>query len=357
MQKSIKINEIAEALVTEHGARMTRSHKSVFRDFVVNIAEDMGYDAKIENCFLSKNVVVGNPKTADIVLTAHYDTPPNLPFNFVKKQVVGLGLGVPSLIGAGLFVTDYALKNCDPETVGKVIDVVSHFDMIPVAATVGCVGLGLYSLGFAGGENKTNYDDNSSGVLTVISLMEYYKNLPPEEKQKIAFVFFDNEEKGLVGSLCYRAKHAKETGVFKCVKNQNFINFDCVGVGKRVNLIYPGKNNSEITSKFKESFDSKKSDDFSVKLQKSNINTMSDHCSFGKAKGSVTILCDDEGDGVVNHIHSKKDTMLNLRNIGEISRISAETIDDLLGFDEKTKSKLNKEVFNLSGELSAEKQK
>lgn len=353
MQKSIDIKEVAEALVEEHGARMTRNHKSQFREFVVKIAEDMGYDATVENCFLAKNVVVGNPKTAEIVLTAHYDTPPNMPMSFVKKQLVGMGIGVPCVVGTGLYATDYALKNCDPETVSRILDVVSHFDLIPMAATVACAGIGLYSLGLAGGENKSNYDDNSSGVLTVISLMEYYKNLPPEEKQKIAFVFFDNEEKGLVGSLCHRAKHAR----FKCVKNQNYINFDCVGVGKRVNLIYTGKEQKEVVKKLASVFESQKDSEFSLKLQKSTINTMSDHLSFSGAKGNVTILCDDENDKITNHIHSKKDALLRLENIGAISRLSAETIDDMLGFDEKTKSKLNKTVFDVSGDLVPEKQR
>ena len=107
MQKSIDIKEVAEALVEEHGARMTRNHKSQFRDFVVKIAEDMGYDAAVENCFLAKNVVVGNPKTAEIVLTAHYDTPPNMPMSFVKKQLVGMGIGVPCVVGTGHETTEW----------------------------------------------------------------------------------------------------------------------------------------------------------------------------------------------------------------------------------------------------------
>ena len=71
----------------------------------------------------------------------------------------------------------------------------------------------------------------------------------------------------------------------------------------------------------------------------------------------LIILCDDENDKITNHIHSKKDALLRLENIGEISRISAETIDDMLGFDEKTRSKLNKTVFDVSGDLIAEKQR
>lgn len=352
--QDLDMNKVAEVLVSEHGARMTRKHKSMFREFIAELSNSLGYQSKIEDCFLAKNVVVGNPKDAEIVLTAHYDTPPNMPYDFILKQLIGVGTGSVVLSGAGMFFTDNMLKYASPENIDLMMNVSMGFSLVPVVSMLAFTGMGLYSFGLAGGENKRNYDDNTSGVLTLISLMNYYKNLPPEEKKKIAFVFFDNEEKGLVGSLCYRARHAFDgaMGKRKRVKDQNFINFDCVGVGKRVNLYYTGNKIKPIVQSVADSFESQAKDSgYSLNLKKSNLNSMSDHISFMGTKGNVMILCDDENDKITNHIHSKKDTKLILDNIGMISDISVDTINKVLGIDEK-KLGLDRKVLDMSGTLS-----
>ena len=354
--QELDMNKIAEALVDEHCARMTRKHKSKFREFIAEISKSLGYESRVEDCFLAKNVVVGNPKEADIVLTAHYDTPPNMPFDFIMKQLIGIGAGSATMMGAGMFFTDHMLQYATPENIDTMTNVAMGFNLVPLASLVAFSGMGLYSLGLLGGENKKNYDDNTSGVLTLISLMNYYKNLPPEEKKRIAFVFFDNEEKGLVGSLCYRARHSLDgvTGKRKRLKDQNFINFDCVGVGKRVNLFYTGNKIKPVVKMVADSFETRANESgYSLNFKKSNMNSMSDHISFIGTKGNVMILCDDEGDKITNHIHSKKDTRLVLDNIGLISDVSADAINKILGIEEKEYC-LNRSVFDVSGTLSFE---
>lgn len=353
--QDLDMNKVAQVFLHEHGARMTRGHKSKFRDFITNLSKSLGYESKVEDCFLAKNVVVGDPKSAEIVLTAHYDTPPNMPFDVIMKQIVGLGVGTAALTGVGMFFTEYAVNNCAPDMMDKMLDVSRAFSLIPQFATFGFAGLGAYSMGFAGGENKRNYDDNTSGVLTLISLMNYYKTLPSEEKKKIAFVFFDNEEKGLIGSLCYRARHSLDGAFGKCkrVKDQNFINFDCVGVGKRVNLYYTGNDIKPLVHSLAESFESQDKDGYSLKLNKSNLNSMSDHVSFMGTNGNVMVLCDDENDKVTNHIHSKKDTKLVLDNIGMVSDMAADTINKVIGINE-IRHGLNRSSFDMNGTLSFE---
>lgn len=339
------INEIAKALVDEHIARMSRSHKSNFRDFVVEYSKTLGYEAKVDDCFLAKNVIVGDLKKAKIVLTAHYDTPPNLPFNFVKKQAVGLGVGSLALAGLGLIFTDLALKNGSPQMIESAMNVAKGIAAIPTLAMAGSTGLALYSMGLLGGENKNNYDDNTSGVLTLITLMNYYKSLPPEQRDEIAFVFFDNEEKGLFGSLCHRVKHLK-----KC-KNQQFLNFDCVGVGKNVNVFHTGNEKSPLIENITEGFcETISRAGYTFNVKKSTINSVSDHYSFVGTGGNVTILCDDIGDDITNHIHSKKDNTLDLDRISGISEMTAVAIDNMMGY-----KGLDRGVFSFSGKLCAEK--
>lgn len=339
------INEIANALVSEHIARMSRSHKSNFRDFVVEYSKSLGYEAKVDDCFLAKNVIVGDPKKAKIVLTAHYDTPPNLPFDFVKKQAVGLGVGSLALAGLGLIFTDLALKNGSPQMIESAMNVAKGIAAIPTLAMAGSTGLALYSMGLLGGENKNNYDDNTSGVLTLITLMNYYKSLPPEQRDEIAFVFFDNEEKGLLGSLCHRVKHLK-----KC-KNQQFLNFDCVGVGKNVNVFHTGNEKSPLIENITEGFcETISRAGYTFNVKKSTINAVSDHYSFVGTGGNVTILCDDIGDDITNHIHSKKDNTLDLDRISGISEMTAVAIDNMMGY-----KGLDRGVFSFLGKLCAEK--
>jgi Zn-dependent M28 family amino/carboxypeptidase len=52
--------------------------------------------------------------------------------------------------------------------------------------------------------------------------------LPQDLRDKVCVIYFDNEEKGLLGSDFFRSKHKKE------VKDKLLLNFDCVGDGREV---------------------------------------------------------------------------------------------------------------------------
>lgn len=346
MEKTVDLQQLAEIVTSKHGARMRRSHKKEFREFIASVAENMGYDAKVENNLFSKNIVIGNPEEAEIVLTAHYDTPPNMPYHFMKKQVSTLGITLPVALGVGVVLTKYAIDSQNRELLDFMLQAIqtSTFFLDGIAAA--SLGLGLYSFGLLGGENKNNYNDNSSGIIVLLALMNYYKNLPESERNKIAFVMFDNEEKGLIGSLCYASKHN--------IKNQRFLNFDCVGRGDRINCIYTGKVQNEFTNDIYEALGSLVSKGYTPNLKKSNIHTMSDHLSFKKSKGNLTLLCDTNDQPVTEYIHSSKDNKISLDTISEIAKCSAETLNAILGFDSpELKSCLNDSSLKLTGTLEA----
>lgn len=48
-----------------------------------------------------------------------------------------------------------------------------------------------------GYRNKHTANDNTSGVIAITKILE---NLPAEDRSKVCVVYFDNEEKGLLGS-------------------------------------------------------------------------------------------------------------------------------------------------------------
>ncbi len=82
----------------------------------------------------------------------------------------------------------------------------------------------------AGVPNPHNVNDNTSGVCGVLALMESFA---AEKPGKIAFVLFDNEEKGLLGASGLAKAHkqvAKETLV---------LNMDYIGVGEAMLMLVP----------------------------------------------------------------------------------------------------------------------
>ena len=85
--------------------------------------------------------------------------------------------------------------------------------------------LGLVSLMILGPANKHTVNDNTSGVITLCELL---LTLSESEKSKVAFVFFDHEETGLLGSSYFRKKHKK------VLPGKLLINFDCVSDGDHI---------------------------------------------------------------------------------------------------------------------------
>ena len=58
-------------------ARKTIEEKENFRKYVLDVLDKKGIKVKIErtNDEKNDNIVIGNPTTAKVVFTAHYDTP------------------------------------------------------------------------------------------------------------------------------------------------------------------------------------------------------------------------------------------------------------------------------------------
>ena len=179
----------------------------------------------------ARNLIIGNPETADIILTAHYDTPANAIFPiativgsipmYILSQILiflpvvgvlwGLHLGLEFLFG----------------NLG-VLSQLAPFLWFEVPLLV----LGLLILwclqmmfGFA---NRNNANDNTSGVAVILSLLE---DLSPALREKVCFVFFDEEEKGLEGAKVFKSQYGNK------IQNKPLINFDCVGHGKKILFI------------------------------------------------------------------------------------------------------------------------
>lgn len=205
--------------------RKNKKQKQAFRDAVVPYAESLGYSVKIEKgSFNAHNVIIGNPETAKYLVTAHYDTPagmifPNLitPCNaltFIAYQFAIVGLFLLVALGIG-FVSGVLLDSAE------------------LAGSVGMIVYWLVlMLMLFGPANKSNANDNTSGVVTVL---EIARSLPEDLRNQVCFVLFDLEEAGLIGSADYAKKHKK------VIKNQVVLNCDCVGDGDELMMFPTGK--------------------------------------------------------------------------------------------------------------------
>ena len=160
-----------------------------------------------------RNLVLGDVDTAKVVFTAHYDTCARLPFpNFITPKNLLIYLGYSVLISLPFVVLMFGLAAL-------------------LAPRIGVAGMFLgMLLGFGamlyvfmlGPANQHTVNDNTSGVL---SLVEAIARMDEEERSQCAFVFFDHEVNGLLGSGWFASRHRKT------MKGKLLVNFDCVSDG------------------------------------------------------------------------------------------------------------------------------
>ena len=204
--------------------RKTKAQKQAFREDVTSYLKTLGFDPVEEMGSMgARNLVIGNPETAEYLVTSHYDTParmvlPNLitpcnPVTFILYQVLVVGLLLAAAVAVGVLV-GFAFDNAEAAGTGSLV-----------------VYWLILIMMLAGPANPNNANDNTSGVVTVL---EIAKSLPESARDKVCFVLFDLEEAGLVGSSSYRKQHKKAS------ENQIVLNLDCVGDGNEI-VLFPMK--------------------------------------------------------------------------------------------------------------------
>ena len=78
----------ADILFERFPVRKGKKQRAAFRTWAAALARENGYSAHEEKGSLGAvNLVIGNPETAKVVFTAHYDTCAVLPFpNFITPK-------------------------------------------------------------------------------------------------------------------------------------------------------------------------------------------------------------------------------------------------------------------------------
>lgn len=277
--------------------RMHRKSKKNFREYLKKQAEICGLEYQIPQSRFVQNVVIGSLKNAKVILGAHYDTPPRMP-SFFMKSVLFLNV-LLFLATAGLLYLTFSFLPYSLFT-------------IPVL-----VLLFAYPLGIMAIANKYNYNDNTSGVMTLLYLMRQLKG------KQIAFIFFDNEEKGLIGSLQFVVSMRNSRNLY----SKRVIILDCVGCGDTFGIM--SYNASSFSNKIKgtvqpddEELNQKYKitreiiDKYHFEIRKPSTFEMSDHFSFKNYK-HAGIMCYNRAGRkyAISNIHSHKDRTLDLMNI------------------------------------------
>lgn len=210
-------------ILKSYPVRKSKKQKASFRADVIAWLETLGYCVAVEQgSFRSSNVVIGDPKTARYLVTAHYDTCARLPFpNLITPCNVWTFLLYQFFVCLMLIIPSAAVGAAAGWLL-RSFDLGYFLFMILLWASI--------LLMMIGPANPSNVNDNTSGVVT---LLEIAKSLPELHRKNVCFVLFDLEEAGLIGSASYRKKHKAE------VSGQLVLNLDCVGEGDAI-CFFPG---------------------------------------------------------------------------------------------------------------------
>lgn len=295
-----------EELIEKYPVRKSNKQKNAFREFVISEAASKGFDAKIEKTSDgdNDNIVIGDVENAKAVFTAHFDTPASslFPNIMIPRNNFLFWLYQFAIIFA-ILAPSFAIAYL----VNDIIDPDGSFIFMAVFLVL---YYSIYFLAFRVFENKNNHNDNTSGVATVMAIIDGLENW---QKYKVAFILFDNEEKGKKGSKAYYKDHEKY------MKDKLLINFDCVGNGK--NIIFIAMKDAEDKAEYgilKENFND--SEEFAIHFYPmKGSQSNSDYKNFPCGVGCLASKKGKKGLLYTPRIHTKFDTVADNKNIEYIS--------------------------------------
>ena len=296
--------------------RKSAVQKLAFRDIVQRHAAQLGYRTTVESgkkgC---QNLIIGDPAGAKYLVTAHYDTAARMP---VANRLYADN---PIMYVLWQFVIALAalLLPVLSAAVGAVIACIVYMQINPILNAGHMFGLAAivflmlfivlyavsYTMIYIGPANPSNANDNTSGILTLLEIMD---SMPENQRHKVCFVLFDQNEKGLAGSLSYRKMHRMETD------KQLVLNLSCVGDGEHI-LLSPAKMPKDKTMladiyKCCGYFGNR-----SILVQEKGTSIFpSDHRQFPYGIG-ISAYHKGKTGYYIDRIHTPRDTVLDITNV------------------------------------------
>lgn len=297
------MTELSKKIIDQYQARKTGKQKKAFREMLMRELAGMGIEAreeKYKDLFGSINVIAGDVERAELIFGAHYDTCARMPFpNFIAPRNPLIYYGYQLLPVLALILISLAVS-------------------IPAATLVSeeagrglwfMVYFGLLALMLLGPANPHTMNDNTSGVVTLLELMA---RMPEALRSRCAFVFFDNEELGLLGSGAFRRKHKKQAA------ETPMVNLDCVGDGEYLLLAMSRtfRADEALTGALRKAFGEEE------ELLYSEAEKTVYPSDQKKFKKSLAIAALHRGRRVgyyMERIHTSRDTVLRAENVENIA--------------------------------------
>ena len=244
-----------------------------------------------------RNLIAGNVENASVILTAHYDTCAQLPFpNFIAPKNFLLTALYSVLIVAPLVIVIW-LTNL-------FLDVYTDSFLLHYSASLALYLLFMLVL-LGGTPNKHTANDNTSGVIVLCELME---TLSAQQKEKVAFVFFDHEETGLLGSSLFHKRFKK------VMDDKLLINFDCVSDGDCILISASKAARNDHGDQLKDAFLPTDEKDF-LFTRSERTYYPSDQVGFKKAVAVASMKHNRFWGYYMDRIHTARDTEFDTRNI------------------------------------------
>jgi len=312
-----------DEILLKYEIRKSDKEKTDFIEYLTKRLEKAGYvpdiDIRIEEkgkgLLKSRNIIVGNPEEAKVLFVAHYDTCAWIPFpNLMAPTNPVIFWGYQILLTIMILVPT--------ALIGFVAGVLSGNNGVVAYYTFLAALIALMIQLMVGFRNKHTANDNTSGVITLTHILE---SLSQEHRKKVCVIYFDNEEKGLLGSAFFAKKHKKQ------IKDKMLINFDCVGDGENIVTMADSKSRKdELYSLFVDSLKKNEADaDVNYLCRKMKwMMFPSDQVNFGKGIGVCALKKSPIG-YYVARIHTYFDTKCRKENVEYLTTAMTEFLKEI----------------------------
>lgn len=292
-------------IMEKYQQRKTKKQKDAFIEFMQACYPELKVEKK--GLMGSRNLILGEPEKADIVFTAHYDTvgvsivpnrvTPDRPYIRLLNMLLVIAPIVIAMVIAAMVMEHIGI----PEGLRKAI-------------ILGIYWLMFFWMFFGGKPNPNTANDNTSGVLTLCSIIDA---LPRDLRSRAAFIFFDNEEYGCVGSGAYYGAHKAE------MKERLIFNMDCVGDGDTILLVVSKKALPLYEEKLRAVFP--ENEKFKVRIASAKkVNYSSDQKRFPVSVAAAAMKTGKWLGLYMDRIHTKKDTVCDAENIKYLTDCAVE---------------------------------
>ena len=297
------MNDHLQTLLEKYQVRRTKKQKREFAAYAKTAAQSAGYAFREEavkgSMASSRNLIAGEPEKAKVIYTAHYDTCSEMPLpNLIYPQNRLLTFLVQMPLVLGILAISFGAAYLAARAYGRSAMVFTAY----------LVYFGLFALIFFGPANPHTANDNTSGVA---ALMEIMRALPEEMKQNAAFIFFDHEELGKVGSKAYAKAHPG------MLDGKVLLNLDCVGDGDDFLIIAPKEADEKLTLALKAAFGNENGKR-AIHCNAKNTYYNSDQKSF--PNGAAVAACRKGKLGChVPRIHTRRDVICEESNLAYVT--------------------------------------